>query len=260
MSKVLSVKGSGLRNDELRGYFNRLMAILIAFNALRGSRGQKLKAAHEAYVQALDGSSASKLSIREFDSPCDLAWRSLKAQVRADLLHHSETRRRAGEQIDGLLSPLGNPTNLNYDQAYGLIQRAISTLDGLDPQILVDAHIDDIFAHLHACYDKFVAAQASEMARRANRPKGAVREARLALLKAWSGYVPALEMIAEDEPEAQKAIDQINALVAESNAKIAQRKANDDDDENEKKSKAEGKTESPKAEDPVVDVEVIEED
>ncbi len=214
-----------LTNIAFRGFFTRVIDVLSAEKVeLEGTRATAFLEAQQAYDSAIELISAPKQSLKAFDSDCDFTWNYLDRQAKLSDDHYEEARRIAAAQVnEAMVGP--NPTKLTYTKEYPTISAALERLEALPRETLVLAKVDEIVDHLRKTYDAFMKAQSDETARRAARENGLAAKCRAALNAAWDAYKPVLEISADTNEKAKKAISLINEIVEEYRQVIARKTA-----------------------------------
>ena len=241
MPSISSLSFSRLKNTIVRFYFTRLQEIVKKeIGVFEGKAGQRMEEAIEQFQAALNLDSVISKTIAPFDQACDKAWKLCKDQLQLSLRHITPERREAAEQIALHFDIQNNPTKQAYENAYGALSKLIDNLAGIPAETLKLAHMDELVAYLRTTYNEFIEAYNAEIARKAQRPKGAVKDARSELSEAWKKFQPFLEWKSEEDPRYTSVILQFNQVVMESKAK--QKTASSATSASEEGASAEGAT------------------
>jgi hypothetical protein len=158
------------------------------------------------------------LRVAAADDRRDFAYRALLERVRAR--HVNPVKIEAARQVDEILSRYDDPADLPYVQENGVMLNIIEDLDtpGTRAHLaLLDATewLDELKESNAAFIALFTARNEEQAAAHASVPPGAVRESRLALVKAYQACVTRINALAEIEgPDAYApVISAVNQLM-----------------------------------------------
>jgi hypothetical protein len=171
-------------------------------------------------------------AIAEEDDNRDAAYRGLAEFTRASLHHFIPEKAVAAQHVDEILTRYGNPTSLPYVQENGVLSNLVEDLDTADNRARLATYgaiewLDELKASNGRFTLLYVIRNEEQAAAYASVPVGAVRDARLALARAYQACVTRLNALAEVEgPGAYTVvIANVNQLIRKQRSVINARKA-----------------------------------
>lgn len=126
------------------------------------------------------------------DEAADEAWGALNDQIRASLRHPKPEKRAAAAAAYMRFAEFDNPTRLNYDEEYEVIQKILDALHELPQDTLELAYISEHLDALQACHDDFISKMAQRASSPQNKNSNACKQLRETALTAFNQFVEAL--------------------------------------------------------------------
>ncbi len=156
------------------------------------ARGRSLKSALDLYESNAKASVDVINLLAEVDHNCDCAWRAMDAQLAASLMHMNNDVASAASEVNAAIEKYGDPTELEYDDEYTIICKALLTLEASTlADVLKKAKMDDNVVELRKAYDSFNAAQDDGLA---GIKFGAFKNARNTAIKAFNKYIDSIAL------------------------------------------------------------------
>lgn len=195
-----------LNDEELLALFKKVIReIESSVERMSSARGRSLKSAVELYESSAKDSVDVIDKLAEVDHNCDNAWRAMAAQLLASSVSLNPDTQAAAQVINTQIEKYGDPTELEYDEEYTIICKALLALENANlAETLKQAKLDDEVKILRVAYDKFNDAQDDGFA---GLKFGAFKNARNTAIKAWNKYVDAVDVLVnEGNADAAKVI------------------------------------------------------
>ena len=196
-----------LNDEDLIALFKKVIKeIENNVERMSSARGRSLKSAVELYESSAKDSADVIEKLAVVDHNCDNAWRAMDAQLVASLVSLNHDTQAAAQAVSAQIEKYGDPTELEYDEEYTIICKALLALENANLADSVRlAKLDDEVKMLRAAYDKFNDAQDDGFA---GIKFGAFKNARNTAIKAWNKYIDAIDILnSEGNANAAKVID-----------------------------------------------------
>ncbi len=213
-----------LRQPEFRSFCTQTSRILTSNYVTRmPKRAAKFIAAQSEFCEVLSERKPSLIPLSELDSTCDESWKGFVKQVAASMKHPREEVREAAKVLNDVIEAVGKPTERGYDQAYGMIDDAVTQIDKLDAQLLVVARVDEHYSYLKDSYTAFIDARHENNQTKSTIVSGKSRELRENVTKAYTLLTQMLEVYADDDPISEKIIAELNEVIDSTKVYLARR-------------------------------------
>lgn len=216
MLSVKTYEMDRLRNTTVHKFFSRVEELIksiygtetcdLAVNFLEASQ------AFELALKGCDETDAAALE--EADDQADDAWGSLQAQIMASLRHPNPEKKAAAASVYMIFAEFSNPTRLNYDEEYELIQNQVQALRTLPKKTLDLAYVTEYIDALEKCRTDFLellSRSSGDESRRSARIKKARKEA----MTAYQQFTETLNVMLRirSDGEYVRLAEGLNALI-----------------------------------------------
>lgn len=221
-----------LRRAELASFHRRVIAILETTYAVSSPTIDAFKDAAKQYESLLQVKDFDEqIGLEAYDRVADYAWRALKAQITASLMHPDEAVGAAATKIDAIFSKTPDPTNENYDSEYAKLSKLVAQLLTIDESDRNLAAIEPFLTRLECAVSDFYEAANRATHTKAQKINGEVQSAAKACHEAWRKLTCFLEYRAtiEDDDAAARAIDVLNAMLIPVKTRLNQRRGKNAD-------------------------------
>ena len=215
-----------LRRAELVSFHRRVLGILETTYATSTPLIDALKDAAKRYESLLQIKDFDEqISLEEYDRVADYAWRALKAQITASLMHPDEAVIAAATKVDAIFSKTPDPTNENYDSEYAKLSKLVAQLQTIDEADRHLAAIEPFLTRLESAVSDFYEAANRATHAKAQKNNGEVKSAVKECHEAWRKLTCFLEYRAaiEDDEEAVRSIGVLNAMLNPVKTRLNQR-------------------------------------
>lgn len=149
------------------------------------------------------------------DEAADEAWGALNDQLRASLRHPKPEKRAAAAAAYMCFAEFDNPTKLNYDEEYEVIQKILDSMHKL-PQATLDlAYVSEHLDALQATHDDFLAQMAHRSSNPQPRNNALCKQMRENAISAFNQFVESLNVMERisTDPHFNEIITNLNALI-----------------------------------------------
>lgn len=225
---VMTLSLKRLRRSEMSTFMRRVLVIVEQQSQISGAFVEAFRQVAQRYDLILQAKNTDpKTTLESYDRDADTAWRGLKAQIVASLLHPDAGVVEAAQCVDELFSKTPDPTKFNFEREYGLLDTLLGNLATIDIPIRERAFVQPYIARLEQTVAAFYEASAAVNEIRAQKVVGELMDAFNACIEAWRKLVKVLEYRAEFESDeaAKGAIERLNAMLRPVKTRLSQRQA-----------------------------------
>lgn len=149
------------------------------------------------------------------DEAADEAWGALNDQLRASLRHPNAEKRAAAAAAYMRFAEFDNPTKLNYDEEYEVIQKILDSMHALPQKTLELAYVSEHLDALQACHDDFLDKMKTRSKNSDSKKSSACKPLRDNTITAFNQFVEALNTMERISTDAhfKDLITGIDALI-----------------------------------------------
>ncbi len=154
------------------------------------SLGEPFMTALQAYKTALDATKERVgVDTKAADKQTDNIWIALNHLLKAHLLHFDPEIQLAAQKVNAIFRSFEMPIRLTYKKAYGIYDRMVMLMRALPPEILEKSGAAPWIDELERRMQAFVTLKQSHLSQKKEEKTAVTRNARKALLQAYSALV-----------------------------------------------------------------------